>query len=35
MSGGKIDELKISNMILNDFRNGKIGKISLETPTNF
>ena len=34
MSGGKIDETKVSNMILNDFRSGKLGKISLEKPLN-
>lgn len=32
MAGGKIDEAKVSNMILNDFRSGKLGKISLEKP---
>ena len=30
VSGGNIDEEKISNIILDDFRTGKIGKISLE-----
>ncbi len=30
LSGGNIDEMKVSNIILNDFRSGKIGKISLE-----
>ena len=28
--GGKIDYEKVSNIILNDFRTGKIGKITLE-----
>ena len=32
MSGNRVDETKVSNMILNDFRNGKIGKISIEKP---
>lgn len=32
LSGGKINEQKISDMILNDFRTGKLGKISLEYP---
>ena len=30
LSGGNIDEMKVSNIILNDFRSGKFGKISLE-----
>ena len=30
VSGGNIDEVKISNMILNDFQNGKLGRISIE-----
>ena len=30
VSGGKIDYEKVSNIILNDFRTGKIGKITLE-----
>ena len=32
LSGGKINEQKISDMILNDFRTGKLGRISLESP---
>lgn len=28
--GGNIDELKIANIIINDFRNGKLGKITIE-----
>ena len=32
MSGGKIDEEKTARIILDDFRTGKIGKISLEEP---
>lgn len=32
MSGNRINETKVSNMILNDFRNGKLGNISLERP---
>lgn len=30
VSGGDIDEEKIANIILNDFRSGKLGKITLE-----
>ena len=33
LSGGKINEQKVSDMILNDFRTGKLGRISLEYPT--
>ena len=32
MSGGKVDEEKSARIILDDFRSGKIGKISLEEP---
>lgn len=32
VSGGNIDETKISNLILNDFQTGKLGKISIEKP---
>ncbi len=32
LSGGKIDEEKTARIILDDFRSGKIGKISLEKP---
>ena len=32
LSGGKIDEEKTARIILEDFRSGKIGKISLEKP---
>ena len=32
LSGGRINSQKVSNMILNDFREGKIGKISIEKP---
>lgn len=32
LSGGIIDIEKTSNLIIQDFRNGKLGKISLETP---
>lgn len=31
-SGGKVDIEKASNLIVQDFRNGKLGRISLETP---
>ena len=30
ISGGNIDEEKIAGIILNDFRSGKLGKITLE-----
>ncbi len=30
ISGGKIDETKISNIILEDYRSGKLGKITIE-----
>lgn len=30
ISGGNIDEEKVAGIILDDFRTGKIGKISLE-----
>jgi len=30
VSGGRIDEEKVANLILEDFRTGKLGKISLE-----
>lgn len=32
MSGGKIDEEKTARIILDDFRSGKLGKITLEKP---
>lgn len=32
MSGGIIDRQKISEIVIQDFRDGKIGKVSLETP---
>lgn len=32
MAGGVIDRQKISEIVIQDFRDGKIGKISLETP---
>lgn len=31
VSGGKVDEQKVANIILDDFRCGKLGKITLET----
>lgn len=34
LSGNNVDEMKVSNIILNDFRSGKLGKISLEKPSN-
>ncbi len=30
VSGGDIDDEKVANIILDDFRTGKLGKISLE-----
>ena len=32
LSGGRINYQKISDMILNDFRDGKLGKITIEKP---
>jgi ribosome biogenesis GTPase A len=32
MSGGKIDRARASKMLINDFRKGKLGSISLEKP---
>ena len=32
MSGNQINEQKVSDMIINDFRNGKLGRISIEKP---
>jgi len=32
ISGGKIDYPRVANMVIDEFRSGKIGKISLETP---
>ena len=32
LSGGRINEQKVSDMILTDFRTGKIGRISIERP---
>ena len=32
VSGGEVDFLRASNMILEEFRNGKLGKITLENP---
>lgn len=33
MSGGKIDEEKTSRIILDEFKNGKLGKITIEIPS--
>ena len=30
ISGGNVDEEKVSNILLDDFRTGKLGRISLE-----
>jgi len=35
MSGGKIDKERVSKLILNDFRSGKFGRLSLETAEEF
>lgn len=35
MSGGKIDKERVSKLILNDFRAGEFGKLSLETVGEF
>ena len=32
MSGGRIDEEKTARLILEEFRNGKLGKITMECP---
>lgn len=32
MSGGKIDKERVSRLILNDYRNGDFGRLSLESP---
>lgn len=32
VSGGEIDTLRVSNMILEEFRSGKLGRITLENP---
>lgn len=32
MSGGKVDRVRTSETLINDFRKGKLGKISLEKP---
>ena len=32
MSGGRIDEEKTSRLILDEFKNGKLGKITIEKP---
>ena len=31
MSGGKVDEEKIANILIEDFRSGKLGRITIET----
>ena len=30
VSGGQVDEDKVANLLLDEFRSGKIGKITLE-----
>ena len=32
VSGGEVDFLRTSNMLLDEFRGGKIGRITLEMP---
>lgn len=35
LKGGELDTLKASKLLLENFRNGKLGRISLETPEEF
>ncbi|MDO4734559.1 MAG: ribosome biogenesis GTPase YlqF, partial [Lachnospiraceae bacterium] len=35
MKGSEIDYLKAANIILENFRNAKLGKISLESPADY
>lgn len=35
IAGGEIDAMRVSVMLLDEFRGGKIGKISLESPEDF
>ena len=35
VSGGRVDMLRTSNLVLDDFRSAKIGNISLETPEQY
>ena len=30
MSGGRVDETKVARLILDDFRSGRLGKMTLE-----
>ena len=32
MSGGRVDEEKTARLILDEFKNGKLGKITIECP---
>ena len=32
MSGGKIDEEKTARILLDEFKNGRLGKITIECP---
>lgn len=32
VSGGRVDEEKVANLLLEEFRSGKLGKMTLETP---
>ena len=32
MSGGRVDENRFASLLLNDFREGRIGRITLESP---
>jgi ribosome biogenesis GTPase A len=34
LKGEELDIMKASNMVVDDFRNGRIGKITLEIPKN-
>ncbi len=35
LSGGEVDFSRISSIIIDEFRKGKIGRITLERPTDF
>ncbi|WP_053957504.1 ribosome biogenesis GTPase YlqF [Inediibacterium massiliense] len=35
LSGGRIDYTRVANIVIDEFREGKIGRITLETPNDF
>ncbi|WP_129596886.1 ribosome biogenesis GTPase YlqF [Anaerophilus nitritogenes] len=35
ISGGRIDYTRVANIVIDEFREGKIGRITLETPNDF